>query len=75
MNAVALAGVALAVAVAVAAAVGFYATRFRPSVAGPVTASHFDRIIVLVLESYRSDEVDPVAIASNPFLTKLVREK
>jgi phosphatidylinositol-3-phosphatase len=69
-----LLGVALAVAVAVAAAVGFYATRLRPSVTGPVTASHLDRVIILVLESYRSDEVDPVAITSNPFLTKLVAE-
>jgi hypothetical protein len=52
-----------------AAVIGLNA--MRPRHAPPVYSSRFDRVIVLVLESYRSDEVDPAAISFNPFLTKL----
>jgi len=42
-----------------------------PTASPPV---HFDRIVLLVLESYRSDKVDPASIPGNPFLTKLASE-
>ena len=66
-----LIGFALAAVVGLAGAIGLYAMWLRPDYAPPAPSSHLDRIIVLVLESYRSDEVDPAAIAYNPFLTKL----
>jgi phosphatidylinositol-3-phosphatase len=66
-------GLALAAAGALAGVVGLYAMGLRP-LAPPAPSSHLDRIIVLVVESYRSDEVDPEAIASNPFLTKLAAQ-
>ena len=66
-----LIGFALAAVVGLTGAIGLYAMWSRPDCAPPAPSSHLDRIIVLVLESYRSDEVDPAAIAYNPFLTKL----
>ena len=67
-------GFALAAGMGLAGAIGLHAIWLRPDHAPPVPSSHLDRIIVLVLESYRSDEVDPASIASNPFLTKLAAQ-
>lgn len=69
-----LIAVVLAAASGLAGAIVLYAVWLRPHYAPPVPPSHLDRIIVLVLENYRSDEVNPAAIASNPFLTKLAAE-
>ena len=69
-----LIGFALAAGIGLAGAIGLYANWLRPDHAPPAPSSHLDRIIVLVLESYRSDEVDPASIASNPFLTKLAAQ-
>jgi hypothetical protein len=69
-----LIGFALAAVVGLAGVIGLYTMWLRPDYAPPAPSSHLDRIIVLVLESYRSDEVDPAAIAYNPFLTKLAAQ-
>ena len=69
-----LIGFALAAGISLAGAIGLHTIRSRPDHAPPAPSSHLDRIIVLVLESYRSDEVDPASIASNPFLTKLAAQ-
>ena len=56
-------------------AVALYGLGSRTRVTPVATLSfRFDRILVLVLESYRSDKVDPAAIPSNLFLTKLAAE-
>ena len=65
---------ALAAGIGLAGAIGLHAIWLRPDHAPSAPSSHLDRIIVLVLESYRSDEVDPASIASNPFLTKLAAQ-
>jgi phosphatidylinositol-3-phosphatase len=55
----------------------FYATASPPKTAPPTPSSHLDRIAIIVLESYRSDKVDPSAIGPkefDPFLNKLARE-
>ena len=67
-------GFALAAGMGLAGAIGLHAILLRPDHAPPAPSSHLDRIIVLVLESYRSDEVDPASIASNPFLTTLAAQ-
>src|SRR5262245_11106984 len=67
-------GLVLAAVVVLASAVGWYVVRSRHDHISPVPSSHLDRIIVLVLETYRSDEVDPEKIAYNPFLTKLAAQ-
>src|SRR5262245_25770597 len=67
-------GLVLAAVVILASAIGLYVVRLRHDHTSPVLSSHLDRIIVLVLESYRSDEVDPKNIARNPFLTKLAAQ-
>ena len=64
-------GLGLAMLVGLVAATEFYAPRLQPHHASPVFSTCLDRIIVIMLESYRSDEVDPEAIALNPFLTEL----
>ena len=69
-----LIGFTVAAVVGLAVAIEFYAVRLRTNLTPPVPSSHLDRIIVLVLESYRSDAVDPAKIASNPFLTKLAAQ-
>ena len=68
-----LIGLTVAAVVGFAVAI-FYAVGLRTNLTPPVPSSHLDRIIVLVLESYRSDAVDPAKIASNPFLTKLAAQ-
>src|SRR5262245_12964808 len=65
-----LIGFAVAAVVSVTVLIGFYAVWLRANLTPPVPSSHLDRIIVLVLESYRP-KADPAAIAHNPFLTKL----
>jgi len=67
-------GLVLATAVVLASAIGLYVVRLRHDHTSSVPSSHLDRIIVLVLESYRSDGVDPEKIAYNPFLTKLAAQ-
>jgi phosphatidylinositol-3-phosphatase len=66
------AGLVLVAVVVLASAIGWYLVRHDHT--SPVSSSHLDRIIVLVLENYRSDEVDPEKIAYNPFLTKLAAQ-
>jgi phosphatidylinositol-3-phosphatase len=66
-----LIGFALAAGIGLTGAIGLYANWLRPDQAPPAPSYPFDRIILLVLESYRSDEVDLASLASNPFLTKL----
>jgi hypothetical protein len=67
-------GIAFAAVVVLACATGWYVVRLRHDHKSPIPLSHLDRIIVLVLESYRSNEVDPEKIAYNPFLTKLAAQ-
>src|SRR5262245_56742650 len=69
-----LIGFAVAAVVSVTVVIGFYAVWLRANLTPPGPTSHLDRIIVLVLESYRSKTVDPAAIAHNPFLTKLAAQ-
>jgi hypothetical protein len=72
-----LMGFAVAAAIGVAGVAVFYAMGPRPNSALQVASSHLDRIIIIVLENYRSDKVDPSAIGpeqNTPFLNKLARE-
>jgi len=65
----------IAVVLVLLTLIGFVFLRHRtleaPTASSPV---HFDRIVLLVLENYRSDKVDPASIPSNSFLTKLASE-
>ena len=67
-------GFALAAGIGLAGVIGLQTIWSRPDHAPLAPSSHLDRVIVLVLESYRSDEVDPASIVSNPFLTKLAAQ-
>jgi hypothetical protein len=68
---------------AVAAAIGLVGTAVsytmapRPKPVPQAPPSHLDRIVIIVLENYRSGKVDPTAIESeqfNPFLNRLAAE-
>lgn len=68
---------AIAAVIGVVGVAVFYATAFRPKVLPQAPSPHLDRVVVIVLETYRPDEVDPSAIASEqftPFLDTLARE-
>src|SRR5262245_54198121 len=70
-------GLALAAVVVLASAVGWYVVRLRHDHTSPVPSSHLDRIVIIVLENYRADKVDPSQIEPEqftPFLNKLARE-
>jgi phosphatidylinositol-3-phosphatase len=72
-----LMGVAVAAAIGLVGTAVFYAMIPGPKPMPPAPPSHLDRIVIIVLENYRSDKVDPSQIESeqlNPFLNKLARE-
>jgi phosphatidylinositol-3-phosphatase len=58
-------------------AAGFCAMALWPKSVSALSPYHFDRVVIIVLENYRSDKVDPSAIGPEqftPFLNKLARE-
>ena len=68
---------AIAAVIGVVGLAVVYATASRPKVVPQAPSSHLDRVVVIVLETYRPDTVDPSAIASEqftPFLDTLARE-
>src|SRR5262245_40951982 len=70
-------GLALAGVVVLASAIGLYVVMLRHDHTSPIPSSPLDRIIVLVLENYRSKKVDLSQIEPEqftPFLNKLARE-
>src|SRR4029078_2775885 len=67
---------AIAAVVGVVGIAVIYATASRPKVVPQGPSSHLDRVVIIVLETYRPDTVDPSAIASEqftPFLDTLAR--
>jgi hypothetical protein len=70
-------GFAVAAAIGLVGVAAFYAMTPQPKHEPPVPPPHLDRIVIIVLENYRSGKVDPSAIGSeqlSPFLNKLARE-
>jgi hypothetical protein len=58
-------------------AAGLYGWAQRAPHVPPTPSSHLDRVVIIVLENYGADKVDPVAIGPQqftPFLNKLGRE-
>jgi phosphatidylinositol-3-phosphatase len=65
---------AIAAVIGIVGVAVFYAMASLPKTVPPAPSSHLDRIVVIVLENYRSDKVDPAAIGSEqltPFLNRL----
>jgi len=69
-------GLAVAAAIGFVGTTAFYAMTPQPQTVPPAPPSHLDRIVIIILENYRSHKVDPSVIGSeefNPFLNKLAR--
>jgi hypothetical protein len=68
---------AVAAAICLVGTAVFYAMAPRPKPVTQAPPSHLDRIVIIVLENYRSDKVDPTAIGLgqlNPSINRLAAE-
>ena len=72
-----LVGVAVVAAIGLVGGAGYYAMASRPKTVPPAPPSYLDRIVIIVLENYQSNKIEPAENGLgqlNPFLNRLATE-